>query len=121
MQNWHVDFPALRTEGGRPGSEDAGIIAFLRERLVNVGDEEMPYPVRDAEARTSSAAYGLCRTASHKDDAIATTENEETSQDDTSNVDSIWKGGYRLDDIPPMDERPKFGSHEIIREELLTV
>ncbi|KAF7328368.1 Short-chain dehydrogenase/reductase family protein [Mycena venus] len=30
-------FPALHSEGGRPGSESAGIVAFIRERLVDVG------------------------------------------------------------------------------------
>ncbi|KAJ7107960.1 hypothetical protein C8R44DRAFT_804481 [Mycena epipterygia] len=28
-RKWHEDFPALHTEGGRPGSESAGIVAFL--------------------------------------------------------------------------------------------
>ncbi|KAJ7636620.1 hypothetical protein FB45DRAFT_1024725 [Roridomyces roridus] len=37
-RQWNQDFPALRTEGGRPGSEAAGIVAFIRERLVDVGE-----------------------------------------------------------------------------------
>ncbi|KAF7343598.1 Short-chain dehydrogenase/reductase family protein [Mycena sanguinolenta] len=39
-RKWHEDFPALRTEGGLPGSETAGIVAFLRERLVDLGDSD---------------------------------------------------------------------------------
>ncbi|KAF7328710.1 Short-chain dehydrogenase/reductase family protein [Mycena venus] len=39
LRQWHEDFPALRTEGGQPGSETAGIVAFIRERLVDVEDE----------------------------------------------------------------------------------
>ncbi|KAJ7173632.1 hypothetical protein C8R46DRAFT_1255974 [Mycena filopes] len=39
VRRWNTDFPALRTEGGRPGSEGAGIVAFIRERLVDVGDD----------------------------------------------------------------------------------
>ncbi|KAJ7208617.1 hypothetical protein GGX14DRAFT_566833 [Mycena pura] len=38
-RQWNEDFPALRTEGGLPGSESAGIVAFIRERLVAVGDD----------------------------------------------------------------------------------
>ncbi|KAJ6575843.1 hypothetical protein B0H10DRAFT_2199224 [Mycena sp. CBHHK59/15] len=40
VQKWHEDFPALHTEGGRPGSESAGIVAFIRERLVDLDDKE---------------------------------------------------------------------------------
>ncbi|KAF7354185.1 Short-chain dehydrogenase/reductase family protein [Mycena venus] len=113
VQNWHDDFPALRTEGGKPGSEGAGIVAFLRERLVVAGDEEMSYPVRGAEAQTSSLAYGLRQTSSHKGDAITRAGIAETSQDDVSDVESMWKSGYRLDDVPLMDESPEFGSHKL--------
>ncbi|KAJ6588322.1 hypothetical protein B0H19DRAFT_203264 [Mycena capillaripes] len=40
IRNWNEDFPALYTEGGQPGSEPAGIVAFLRERLVDLDDED---------------------------------------------------------------------------------
>nr|GAT48936.1 predicted protein [Mycena chlorophos] len=36
-RNWNEDFPALHTEGGLPGTDSAGIVAFIRERLVDVG------------------------------------------------------------------------------------
>ncbi|KAJ7435979.1 hypothetical protein B0H11DRAFT_666974 [Mycena galericulata] len=54
MRNWNADFPALRTEGGRPGSEEAGIVAFIRERLVSLDDPEPK--LMDAEASTYSVA-----------------------------------------------------------------
>ncbi|KAJ6568881.1 hypothetical protein B0H19DRAFT_1134143 [Mycena capillaripes] len=38
IRQWHQDFPALHTEGGLPGSESAGIVAFIRERMVDVTD-----------------------------------------------------------------------------------
>ncbi|KAJ7925760.1 hypothetical protein B0H13DRAFT_2567873 [Mycena leptocephala] len=38
-ERWHADFPALHSEGGLPGSESAGIVAFIRERLVDVGQD----------------------------------------------------------------------------------
>ncbi|KAJ7107951.1 hypothetical protein C8R44DRAFT_885333 [Mycena epipterygia] len=49
-RKWHEDFPALHTEGGRPGSESAGIVAFLRERLVDLDDE---YTAGDLETQGS--------------------------------------------------------------------
>ncbi|KAJ7347510.1 hypothetical protein DFH08DRAFT_960826 [Mycena albidolilacea] len=48
IQNWNDDFPLLHTEGGLPGSESAGIVAFLRERLLDV-DSANSKP-KDAEA-----------------------------------------------------------------------
>ncbi|KAJ7919520.1 hypothetical protein B0H13DRAFT_2656709 [Mycena leptocephala] len=39
VRRWHEDFPTIHTEGGLPGSELAGIVAFIRERLVDVGEE----------------------------------------------------------------------------------
>jgi hypothetical protein len=38
-ERWHADFPALHPEGGLPGSESAGIVAFIRERPVDVGQD----------------------------------------------------------------------------------
>ncbi|KAJ7636699.1 hypothetical protein FB45DRAFT_1001690 [Roridomyces roridus] len=38
VRRWHADFPALHTEGGLPGSESAGVVAFIRQRLIDVGD-----------------------------------------------------------------------------------
>ncbi|KAF7334070.1 Short-chain dehydrogenase/reductase family protein [Mycena venus] len=40
VRKWHEDFPALHTEGGTPGSQSAGIIAFIRERIVDIDDPE---------------------------------------------------------------------------------
>jgi hypothetical protein len=39
VRQWHEDFPAIHTEGGLPGSESAGIVAFIRERLVDLGQD----------------------------------------------------------------------------------
>ncbi|KAJ6544379.1 hypothetical protein B0H19DRAFT_1309812 [Mycena capillaripes] len=52
MRRWHEDFPALRTEGGQPGSEAAGIVAFIRERFVDVDDERPK--VGDVEPQKTS-------------------------------------------------------------------
>ncbi|KAJ7711955.1 hypothetical protein B0H16DRAFT_1626581 [Mycena metata] len=53
-RQWHKDFPALHTKGGKPGSESAGIVAFLRERFVDVGED--PDEADDLEAQRHSDA-----------------------------------------------------------------
>ncbi|KAF8171173.1 hypothetical protein K438DRAFT_2059278 [Mycena galopus ATCC 62051] len=51
VRRWHQDFPAIHTEGGVPGSDSAGIVAFIRERLVAL--EEYPQEsVQDLEEGT---------------------------------------------------------------------
>ncbi|KAJ7914158.1 hypothetical protein B0H13DRAFT_1873231 [Mycena leptocephala] len=57
-RQWHANFPALQTEGGLPGSESTGIVAFIRERLIDVGDHprvQMDDP-NDLEAQTAEMA-----------------------------------------------------------------
>ncbi|KAJ6502829.1 hypothetical protein C8R47DRAFT_1251625 [Mycena vitilis] len=39
-RNWHEDFPAVRTEGGEPGSDTAGVVAFLRDRWLDIAEED---------------------------------------------------------------------------------
>jgi hypothetical protein len=39
MRRWNEDFPAFRTEGGQPGTENAGIVAFMRERFGDIQSE----------------------------------------------------------------------------------
>jgi hypothetical protein len=51
MRNWCDDFPSLHTEGGLPGSESAGIVAFLRERLLDVDDPNSKPVAADARPR----------------------------------------------------------------------
>ncbi|KAJ6551355.1 hypothetical protein B0H19DRAFT_1157323 [Mycena capillaripes] len=36
MENWREDFPTVHTEGGQPGSETAGVVAFIRDRLLDI-------------------------------------------------------------------------------------
>ncbi|KAJ7438971.1 hypothetical protein FB451DRAFT_1192348 [Mycena latifolia] len=35
IAKWHEDFQAIHSEGGRPGTANAGCVAFLRERLLD--------------------------------------------------------------------------------------
>ncbi|KAJ7676962.1 hypothetical protein DFH06DRAFT_616215 [Mycena polygramma] len=39
-RNWHEDFPAVHTEGGEPGSDNAGVVAFLRDRWLDIAEED---------------------------------------------------------------------------------
>ncbi|KAJ7586988.1 hypothetical protein C8J56DRAFT_1083094 [Mycena floridula] len=55
VQKWHEDFPALQTEGGLPGSESAGIVSFIRERLVDLDSVEIESQEKDIEAHTPSS------------------------------------------------------------------
>ncbi|KAF8209346.1 hypothetical protein K438DRAFT_1960343 [Mycena galopus ATCC 62051] len=47
LQSWHEQYPAISTEGGQPGSEKAGVVAFLRERFVNTEDDSDQEPVHE--------------------------------------------------------------------------
>ncbi|KAF7350850.1 hypothetical protein MSAN_01647100 [Mycena sanguinolenta] len=56
VQQWHDDFPRLRTEGGQPGSESAGIVAFIRERLIDIDQGPEMDTVNDIEAQHSRSS-----------------------------------------------------------------
>ncbi|KAJ6591143.1 hypothetical protein DFH09DRAFT_1073888 [Mycena vulgaris] len=52
MDKWHQDFPKLRTEGGGRGSPLAGVVAFLRERLVHADEDvEAAFVTRYVDAQ----------------------------------------------------------------------
>ncbi|KAJ7684092.1 hypothetical protein DFH06DRAFT_1288514 [Mycena polygramma] len=53
VRSWHTDFPALRIEGGAPGSESAGVVAFIRERLIDIEEEPPATSKTDAESQNS--------------------------------------------------------------------
>ncbi|KAJ7464106.1 hypothetical protein FB451DRAFT_1264655 [Mycena latifolia] len=57
IRQWHEDFPALYTEGGRPGSDVAGIVAFIRERLVDLDDENNPPQDQDNQGIPLESVY----------------------------------------------------------------
>ncbi|KAJ7636239.1 hypothetical protein FB45DRAFT_444454 [Roridomyces roridus] len=55
VQQWHKDFPALHSEGGFPGSEEAGIVAFMRERLVDLGERPPEVAVHSIETSDTAS------------------------------------------------------------------
>ncbi|KAJ6497339.1 hypothetical protein C8R45DRAFT_1128972 [Mycena sanguinolenta] len=56
VRQWHDDFPLLRTEGGQPGSESAGIVAFIRERLIDIDQDTQPNDLETQHSRSSSGS-----------------------------------------------------------------
>ncbi|KAJ7027531.1 hypothetical protein C8F04DRAFT_1189497 [Mycena alexandri] len=92
-----MDFHAIRSEGvnGLPGSESAGIIAFIRERLVDLGED------------SHLAA------ADNPDDVKAQRNLEKEDIDETNTFESLpaakfkyrelSEPGYILDKIPLLD------------------
>ncbi|KAJ7764948.1 hypothetical protein B0H16DRAFT_432573 [Mycena metata] len=87
-RQWHEDFPALHTEGGLPGSESAGIVAFIRERLVNLGED--PHQPDDVEAQKNLDA-------GESNDGAEATESERIPNSSTFELGSI------PDEIPLLD------------------
>ncbi|KAJ7120113.1 hypothetical protein C8R44DRAFT_736966 [Mycena epipterygia] len=53
-RQWHRDFPALHSEGGRPGSDSAGIVAFLRDRLVDLDSDSEDDNPSDLETESGT-------------------------------------------------------------------
>ncbi|KAF7367177.1 Short-chain dehydrogenase/reductase family protein [Mycena sanguinolenta] len=49
VRKWSEDFPAIHTEGGLPGSQNAGVVAFIRERLVDLGADPREIEQRPRE------------------------------------------------------------------------
>ncbi|KAJ7810725.1 hypothetical protein B0H13DRAFT_2475910 [Mycena leptocephala] len=99
-RRWEEDFPAIHTEGGLPGSAAAGIVAFVRERLVDAGDSPPP---------TAGDPHHL-KEHCGSDDSQSTVNTETTgmtvqtytSVDRLENYDSskAIHAAYVLDEIP---------------------
>ncbi|KAJ7112843.1 hypothetical protein C8R43DRAFT_1040290 [Mycena crocata] len=77
MQKWNADFPAMYTEGGHPGSDTAGVVAFIRERLVDI---DTPSPT-DPEAQIQTTTPALNESNDRGIDAerVSNSEDEEKS------------------------------------------
>ncbi|KAJ7639533.1 hypothetical protein FB45DRAFT_428352 [Roridomyces roridus] len=75
VRNWNDDFPALRTEGGSPGSKSAGVVAFLRERLVNIEDVSVPPTAKAAKPSQGDAEFGPTSEDKGAEEALAENDN----------------------------------------------
>ncbi|KAF8211155.1 hypothetical protein K438DRAFT_26040 [Mycena galopus ATCC 62051] len=88
VRQWNDDFPVIHTEGGLPGSERAGIVAFIRERLVDLGED----PLRPTCDSDDIEAQNNDHTSANGQEIAI--EHEELSKKHTE---------YQLDEIPLMD------------------
>ncbi|KAJ7065871.1 hypothetical protein C8F01DRAFT_1126822 [Mycena amicta] len=93
-RNWHEDFPALHTEGGLPGSDSAGIVAFIRERLVDLDRQAPEGPEKDGLS-TLDATQPTPK--SSEIDRGSRTDAEEGS---TSTLDLPVESEARLESLP---------------------
>ncbi|KAJ7453776.1 hypothetical protein FB451DRAFT_1565462 [Mycena latifolia] len=123
VRRWHEDFPAIHTEGGTPGSESAGIVAFIRERLVDLGEnprlsanEDEP---RDVELQTTPI---LSDARERRTDVDETTKDNDVERSpigaqqlDPPEPGRELKPEYRLDEVPQLDIDLEVG--EIVKDE----
>ncbi|KAJ7208618.1 hypothetical protein GGX14DRAFT_633474 [Mycena pura] len=79
-RQWHEDFPALHTEGGLPGSESAGIVAFIRERLVDVGDDPRTSNSMDAAEPSETETLHHQLNSDREESPVLDTQQDENWQ-----------------------------------------
>ncbi|KAJ7208551.1 hypothetical protein GGX14DRAFT_697974 [Mycena pura] len=100
VRQWHEDFPALHTEGGLPGSKSAGIVAFIRERLVDLGEG----PRNGHDDTGDIEAQPLHHPTSHPSDSELLARNNQESHEKSAEslpVTYLSKNaGYILEEIP---------------------
>ncbi|KAJ7908968.1 hypothetical protein B0H13DRAFT_2273065 [Mycena leptocephala] len=122
VRKWHEDFPAIHTEGGTPGSESAGIVAFIRERLVDLGEDPHAEPAESSDPEVGTTQElgalerGECNPQTH---GTAYTEGESSPprtlySSDRRGTDSDPKPGRVLDEIPLLDI--DLGSNKAVKE-----
>ncbi|KAK7030139.1 hypothetical protein R3P38DRAFT_3189093 [Favolaschia claudopus] len=93
-RQWYEDFPAIRTEGGLPGSKNAGIVAFIRDRLVDI--EANPEEVgneSDSEVQTPQSQEGYQSKLSNE-------VVESSIYDDGRSCASAGERVYMLEEVP---------------------
>ncbi|KAJ7696623.1 hypothetical protein B0H16DRAFT_1647425 [Mycena metata] len=116
IKQWHEDFPALHDEGGRPGDASAGIVAFIRERLVDLdpveGQDGKDATTDDLEAQNgeqNSENQADCAPQSPRsmegDVLLNPVHNESSTPFSGLNPSRKYliQAGYRLDDVPLTD------------------
>ncbi|KAJ6553023.1 hypothetical protein B0H19DRAFT_1072508 [Mycena capillaripes] len=107
IRQGHEDFPAIHTEGGLPGSESPGIVAFIRERLVDLGDE--PRATKD-QSDIEAQACKVVQMNEANDAASASFSVVATPEHSGMHPTSKYlaQSGYILDEIPLLDRRVRF-------------
>ncbi|KAJ6631700.1 hypothetical protein B0H10DRAFT_1979912 [Mycena sp. CBHHK59/15] len=83
VRKWNKDFPTIHTEGGQPGSETAGIVAFIRERLVDIDDDSSRGDAVDLKAQIDSTNTGYQGVGGNE-------ETVEIESLDSSTLEMTW-------------------------------
>ncbi|KAF7365966.1 Short-chain dehydrogenase/reductase family protein [Mycena venus] len=99
-RQWRADFPALHSEGGLPGSKSAGIVAFLRERLVDLGEEPEG---TERESLDLEAQIAKVVQADDDEDDIPISKSQTFQHSKTNSATKLLETGYILDEIPLLD------------------
>ncbi|KAF8144295.1 hypothetical protein K438DRAFT_1782944 [Mycena galopus ATCC 62051] len=99
VRQWNGDFPAIHTEGGLPGSERAGIVAFIRERLVDLGERPINSECDDDDSDIEAQSLDNC--AAHA---------QELERGEYVTEFAQKHPGYRLDEIALTDTDLGFGA-----------
>ncbi|KAJ7279782.1 hypothetical protein C8J57DRAFT_1712682 [Mycena rebaudengoi] len=104
-----------RSEGGRPGDASAGIVAFIRERLVDLDpvegqdvftkDLEAQGDARHSEIQANCAPHSPPGRSLEGDFLLNSARNESSSILSGTSLSRgyLIQAGYRLDDIPLAD------------------
>jgi hypothetical protein len=114
IKQWHEDFPALYDEGGLPGDTSAGIVAFIRERLVDLepveaqGGKNVATKDLEVQEQQSEIQANCAPQSPHtwEDDDLLNpvpNENSTTLSRPNSCRGYLIQAGYRLDDVPFTD------------------
>ncbi|KAF8172586.1 hypothetical protein K438DRAFT_1772628 [Mycena galopus ATCC 62051] len=104
VRTWHEDFPAIYTEGGLPGSENAGIVAFIRERLVNVDEDPRVSSQESDETEAQEPATGSSSLKIPIDEEQHNPRDGYDGITDASRQTPSYRPlGYILDEIPLLD------------------
>ncbi|KAJ7821977.1 hypothetical protein B0H13DRAFT_1920399 [Mycena leptocephala] len=101
VHQWNEDFPTLHSEGGLPGSGSAGIVAFIRERLVDVGDDPQSNHESPNDLEAQTVPETLASTGGEMREANRRMLHRSPDPSFTSREPEYLLGaGYRLDDVP---------------------
>jgi hypothetical protein len=108
VRRWNEDFPAIHTEGGLPGSENAGIVAFIRERLVDLGEDPAKEPKDPEEQSPIEVSLPLKIAPGGESDAEGVQGGDDRQGPDGSPRISAEsypeRPGYILDEIPLLEQ-----------------
>ncbi|KAF7351790.1 Short-chain dehydrogenase/reductase family protein [Mycena sanguinolenta] len=109
VRKWYEDFPAIQTEGGLPGSENAGIVAFIRERLVDLGDDTRDIEQRPRVSRVRAKIGRYSRTFPWKKKIQrfkSQSKNARASPQESNDVEPTYTPVSPTHEAPPLTSEP---------------